>query len=146
MAFSSILIGTFIVYFVYYSANFIYDLFLSGVGSEQCVEEEEIEISDAENKLSTTTFSPSSSSNNYYSPEVVEIVTDEEEVLASEAEETFPTAEGEEVAPFIEQVQNFEPAMNGGIDINTLVSTVQSSENLSELDFLAESWNHQNYG
>lgn len=143
MAFSTILIGTLIVYLVYYSANFIYDLFLSEIGTEQCVEEEEIEISDAENELSTTSFTPSSSSNDYFSPEVFKTIADEEEVLASEAEETFPTAEDEEVVPFIEQVHNFEPAMNGGIDINTLVSTVQSCENLSELDFIADSWNNQ---
>lgn len=130
MAFSSILIGTLCLYAVYYAANIIYDLFFvantSGVRFDT---EEEIEISEHENALPTSSYAQAplytttENTSSPYGEEASEFVHVEQD------DEPIPTELTEEL-----------PLMNGGMDIEELISQVQQAENPSELQFVATSW------
>lgn len=121
MAFSTILVGTLIVYLLYYAVNIIYDLFFSGTSKDALPVEEEIEISDEENTLETSDFVSTSS------PSAEEAGGDEK----------FPAFEEQHT----ESEMASTPAMNGALDIDDLYKQVQESETPAELMFITQSWN-----
>ena len=131
MAFSTILIGTFVVYFIYYAVNFAYDLFVVPSQHSLHSQDEEIEIDEKENIISTSSF-PSSSSSEFSSSTAGEEdfgYSDEDSSIYSPVE----TVEGEIVS-------NNSTAMNGGVFIEELFETVQNAQTPEELEFVNQVW------
>lgn len=130
MAFSTILIGLAVAYVVYYAVVIIYDLYYSDKGT-QLVEEEEIEISEEENTISQSSYTPSVS---------VPSVSNSEQKVEEEREEE--KAEGEHSSQDYSDAPSerravVAPAMNGGMDIKNLVK--QASETpAAELDYTVQ--------
>lgn len=119
MAFSTILIGTLVCYLLYYTANIVYDLFLSDTmkQSTHAANEEEIEISDADNQLQGT----------FYTSAIEEEATPKDRhILLEEEEHATP---------------ELTPMMNGAMSIEDLYQQVQNAQSDADLAFVSHSWN-----
>lgn len=157
MAFSNILIGTFVVYFIYYATNIIYDMFIAGMSSTPQSTEEEIIINDLDTSIPTTSFFPE--------PDTSSSLQGEEEIarinlldIESEVENLPPiitiekqeqqgglqvTASSTEVQSETEENIGISyPAMNGGIEIDDLFQQVCTSNTPDDLAYLSQNWNN----
>lgn len=126
MAFSTILIGTLVVYVVYYAGNIIYDLFLSGASDNSRTEEyDEIEINESENILQPTSYisSPFISSQEA----IEEVGTQPEEEKAFEGNGNI----------------EIKAAMNGALRIDDIVSKIEQTDLTRDLDFLVQEYNNR---
>lgn len=129
MSFSTILLGTLVVYAIYYSANIIYDLFVAGANTDTQIEEE-ISISEEENTLSDTSF--------YSDTASIPLSSGNEK----ESEPIVPSPEYAEIpSPTVPQEETFsEPTMNGALEIDDLIEQVQKSETPDDLLYIANTW------
>lgn len=130
MAFTTILIGLAVAYVVYYAVVIIYDLYYSDKGT-QLVEEDEIEISEEDNTISQSSYTPSVSA-----PSVSNSEQKVEEERAEEKTEGENSSQDYSEAPS-ERRAVIAPAMNGGMDISSIVK--QASETpAEELDYTVQ--------
>lgn len=133
MAFSTILTGTIVVYAIYYAVVIAYDLFAVPATTSLYSQEEEIEISEEENSIATSSFPSSSSSETSFSSN-----SDE-----SEEAPFFPTegASGHHSKKGVEEVVSKNgAAMNGGVFLGDLFEQVQNAETPEELAFVNQVW------
>lgn len=133
MAFSTVLVGTLIIYAIYYACNVGYDLFFSGMGdTSRAKEDDEIEINEADNTLQPTSYNYSPSCSSSDKEEEQEGDDDYAEEVDEEEESEEPTNGGE---------FEIKAAMNGSLTIDALLEKVEKTEFPTDLDIMVHSWN-----